>query len=52
VGTIADKPDEGMRNPIKPEAFIPYTLVMGMGDADSGAFGYSHYLWYMLSLRR
>ena len=31
VGIIADKRDDGMRNPIKPEAFIPYTLVMGMG---------------------
>ena len=31
MGIIADKRDDGMRNPIKPEAFIPYTLVMGMG---------------------
>jgi putative ABC transport system permease protein len=31
VGVIADKRDDGMRNPIKPEAFIPYTLAMGMG---------------------
>ncbi|MBV8675418.1 MAG: ABC transporter permease [Acidobacteriaceae bacterium] len=30
VGVIADKRDDGLRNPIKPEAFIPYTLVMGM----------------------
>jgi len=30
VGVIADKRDDGMRNPILPEAFLPYTLAMGM----------------------
>ena len=30
VGITADKRDDGMRKPIKPEAFIPYTLIMGM----------------------
>jgi uncharacterized membrane protein len=29
VGIIADKRDDGLRNPIKPEVFLPYTLVMG-----------------------
>ncbi|HTW48339.1 MAG TPA: ABC transporter permease, partial [Acidobacteriaceae bacterium] len=30
VGIIADKRDDGLRNPIKPEAFIPFTMGMGM----------------------
>ena len=30
VGVIADKRDDGLRNPILPEAFIPYNLSMGM----------------------
>lgn len=30
VGVIADKLDDGLANPIKPEAFIPYTATMGM----------------------
>jgi putative ABC transport system permease protein len=30
VGVIADKRDDGLRNPIKPEMFIPFTLSMGM----------------------
>jgi predicted permease len=30
IGIMADKRDDGLRNPIKPEAFVPYTLVMGM----------------------
>jgi len=30
VGIIADKRDDGLRNPILPEAFVPYTLSMGM----------------------
>ena len=30
VGIMADKRDDGMRNPIKPEAFIPYSMGMGM----------------------
>ena len=30
VGVIADKLDDGLANPIKPEAFIPYTAAMGM----------------------
>ena len=30
VGIIADKRDDGLRKPILPEAFIPYTSVMGM----------------------
>ncbi|HZD50987.1 MAG TPA: FtsX-like permease family protein, partial [Silvibacterium sp.] len=29
VGIIADKRDDGLRNPIKPEVFLPCTLVMG-----------------------
>ena len=29
VGIVADKRDDGLRNPILPEAFIPYTLSMG-----------------------
>ena len=28
VGTIADKRDDGLRNPILPEVFVPYTLSM------------------------
>lgn len=31
VGIIADKRDDGLRKPIKPEAFVPYTLMMRMG---------------------
>lgn len=31
VGIIADKRDDGLRNPILPEAFIPYTLNLRMG---------------------
>jgi predicted permease len=30
VGVIADKLDDGLANPIKPEAFIPFTDAMGM----------------------
>jgi putative ABC transport system permease protein len=30
IGIMADKRDDGLRNPIKPETFVPYTLVMGM----------------------
>jgi putative ABC transport system permease protein len=30
IGVIADKRDDGLRNPIKPEMFIPFTLSMGM----------------------
>jgi predicted permease len=30
VGVIADKRDDGLRNPVVPEAFIPYNLGMGM----------------------
>jgi putative ABC transport system permease protein len=30
VGVIADKRDDGIGNPIVPEAFVPYTLVMRM----------------------
>ncbi|HEY1902648.1 MAG TPA: ABC transporter permease [Terracidiphilus sp.] len=30
VGVIADKLDDGLANPIKPEAFIPFTAAMGM----------------------
>ncbi len=30
VGIISDKRDDGLRNPIKPEAFVPYTLSMRM----------------------
>ncbi len=30
VGVVADKRDDGLRNPILPEAFIPYTLTMRM----------------------
>jgi putative ABC transport system permease protein len=30
VGVIEDKLDDGLSNPIKPEAFIPYTDAMGM----------------------
>ena len=30
VGVIADKRDDGLRKPILPEAFVPYTLNMGM----------------------
>jgi len=31
VGVVADKRNDGMRKPILPEAFVPDTLVMGMG---------------------
>ncbi|HEX3472488.1 MAG TPA: ABC transporter permease [Silvibacterium sp.] len=30
VGIIADKRDDGLRNPIKPEVFLPFTMAMGM----------------------
>jgi len=30
VGIIADKRDDGLRNPIKPEAFLPFTMALGM----------------------
>jgi predicted permease len=30
VGIIADKRDDGLRNPIKPEAFLPFTMAMRM----------------------
>ncbi|MBV8437029.1 MAG: ABC transporter permease [Silvibacterium sp.] len=30
VGVIADKRDDGLRNPIKPEAFVPFTIGMGI----------------------
>jgi putative ABC transport system permease protein len=30
VGIIADKRDDGLRNPIKPEAFLPFTMGLGM----------------------
>ncbi len=30
VGIVADKRNDGLRNPILPEAFIPYTLTMRM----------------------
>jgi putative ABC transport system permease protein len=30
VGVIADKRDDGLRNPILPEIFVPYTLAMRM----------------------
>ena len=29
VGVVADKRDDGLRNPILPEAFIPYSAAMG-----------------------
>jgi len=29
VGIIADKRDDGLRKPIKPEAFLPFTMVLG-----------------------
>jgi putative ABC transport system permease protein len=30
VGVVADKRDDGLRNPILPEAFVPYGMSMGM----------------------
>jgi predicted permease len=30
VGVVADKRDDGLRNPILPEAFVPYTMSMHM----------------------
>jgi putative ABC transport system permease protein len=30
IGVIADDRDDGLRNPIKPEMFVPYTMSMGM----------------------
>ena len=29
VGVVGDKLDDGMTNPIKPEAYVPYTALMG-----------------------
>ncbi len=29
VGIIADKRDDGLRNPVKPEVFLPFTMAMG-----------------------
>jgi predicted permease len=31
VGIVGDKLDDGLEKPILPEAFVPYTLFMGMG---------------------
>ena len=31
IGVIADKRDDGLRNPVLPEAFMPYTLALRMG---------------------
>jgi predicted permease len=31
VGIVADKLDDGLRKPIQPEVFIPFTMYMGMG---------------------
>jgi putative ABC transport system permease protein len=31
VGVVADKLDDGLRKPIKPEVFVPSTTFMGMG---------------------
>jgi predicted permease len=30
VGVVGDKLDDGLRKPIKPEIFVPYTISMGM----------------------
>ncbi len=30
VGVVADKLDDGLRKPIQPEVFVPYTISMGM----------------------
>lgn len=30
VGVVGDKLDDGLSNPIRPEAFVPYTVAMGM----------------------
>ena len=30
VGVVADKLDDGLSKPVQPEAFVPYTVVMGM----------------------
>src|SRR5581483_1887737 len=30
IGVVADKRNDGLRNPVQPEAFIPYTLSMRM----------------------
>jgi ABC-type antimicrobial peptide transport system permease subunit len=30
VGIVADKIDDGLRKPIQPEIFVPYTILMGM----------------------
>jgi predicted permease len=30
VGIVADKLDDGLRKPIQPEVFVPYTIAMGM----------------------
>jgi predicted permease len=30
VGIVADKLDDGLRKPIQPEVFVPYTISMGM----------------------
>jgi hypothetical protein len=30
VGVIGDKLDDGLSNPVRPEAFVPYTVAMGM----------------------
>ncbi len=30
VGVVGDKLDDGLSNPIKPEAFVPFTAAMGM----------------------
>lgn len=30
VGIVGDKLDDGLRKPIQPEAFVPYTISMGM----------------------
>ena len=30
VGVVADKLDDGLSKPVLPEAFVPYTVAMGM----------------------
>lgn len=30
IGVVADKLDDGLSKPVLPEAFVPYTMVMGM----------------------
>ena len=40
IGVVADARDDGLRNPVKPAVFVPFSLVVRVLDANSGAHTY------------